>query len=359
MHPGVVVIPAALAVGESYNRNGKAFLVAVALGLEAMIRTGEAFQGVSYKQGFHPTGTCGVFGAAVAAARIIGLGVKEMVNAIGIAGSQAAGLREARAQGTWGKRLQAGHPSMCGILSALLAERGYTGPATIFEGHDGFLRAYSYKDTYDKTRVIAGIGNNWQLLSTSIKVHACCRWTGPIVDGALEIVRQHPLKANDIEAVMVSSSTMAIKALTEPKERKIRPRTIVDAQFSLPYGAAVAIVRKKAFIDEFTENSIKDQEILNLIPKIKWRADPADDKNYPQSYSASVMIKMKNGKEYQSRVEFPKGDPENPVTQEELEDKFQDLAGRTISRDKVAKIISQVWNLEKLQSTLDLTNLLC
>lgn len=358
MHPSVPVIPAALAAGEGYNRDGKGLVVSVALGLEAMIRIGESFSGVSYKQGFHPTGTCGVFGAAVAAGKMIGLHEGKMINAVGLAGSQAGGLREARAQGTWGKRLQAGHPSMCGVLSALLAEKGYTGPATIFEGNDGFLRAYSYKDTYDGTKIIEGLGERWEMLDTSIKVHACCRWTAPLIDCALDIVRNNPLDVAEIEEVVGSSSTMAIKALTEPTERKIKPQTVVDAQFSLPYGVAVAIVRKKAFVDEFTEESIMDPEILAVIPKVRWEADPEDDKNYPDCYSASVTIKTRDGKQHKSRAEFPKGDPENPVTQEELEQKFVNLACRTLDKDKVNDIISRIWDLENLENIRDLTDLL-
>jgi len=358
MHPGVPVIPAALAVGENYNRDGKALIESVALGLEAMIRIGEAFLGVSYRQGFHPTGTCGVFGAAVAAGKMMGLNAEKLVNAIGIAGSQAAGLREARAQGTFGKRLQAGHPSMCGVLSALLAERGFTGPATIFEGDYGFLRAYSYKDTYDGSRISQGLGTKWEMLDTSIKVHACCRWTAPFIDCTLDIMRNQPINVEEIEEIFARSSSMAIQALTDPVERKVRPTTVVDAQFSLPYGVAAAAVRKKGFVEEFTEESIRDPNILSVIPKVKWEVDPEDEKNYPDCYSASVTIKTKRGKEYKSRVMFPKGDPENPVTREELEDKFRNLGGKYLSKKKTDDLFTRIWKLENLGSITEFTKLL-
>ena len=287
---------------------------------------------------------------------MIGLDKNKMLNAMGIAGSQASGLREARAQGTMGKRLQAGHASMCGVLSALLAEKGFTGPATIFEGHDGFLRAYSYKDTYDGSRIIKELGNKWEMLDTSIKVHACCRWVGPIIDCTLDIIRNQPIDVYDIEEIFATSSTTAIKALTEPTDRKVRPKTVVDAQFSLPYGIAVAVIRKKAFVDEYSEQSIKDPEILALIPKVKWAVAAEDDKNYPDRYSATVTIKTRDGKKYKSRIEYPKGDPENPVYQDELEEKFKNLAAKALSENKIEALISQIWDLENLKSIRNLAS---
>jgi 2-methylcitrate dehydratase PrpD len=358
MHPGVPVIPAAMAVSEALGKDGKTFLRGVVLGLEAMIRIGEAFLGASYKQGFHPTGTCGVFGATVAATNIMGLNREKTINAIGIAGSQAAGLREARAQGTWGKRFQAGHPSMAGVLSALMARKGFTGPASIFEGGDGFLRAYSYQNQFNGNRIVDGLGKKWEMLDTSIKVHACCRFAAPIIDCTLEIVRKNEIAVDSIQEIMASSSTIIVDAITKPEERKIRPQTIVDAQFSLPYCVAVAVRRKKAFVEEFTEESIKDPKTLEIIPKIKWKIDPEDDRNYPKFYSATVSMKMKDGREFKAHLDYPKGDPENPVSKEELEDKFRSLAGKIIGKEKALKVISKISDLEKLKEMGNLTGLL-
>jgi 2-methylcitrate dehydratase PrpD len=358
MHPGVPIIPAALAVSESHDRDGKALIASVALGLETMIRAGESFLGVSYNQGFHPTGTCGVFGAAVTTGKLIGLDRQKMLNAIGLAGSQSSGLREARAQGTMGKILQAGHASMCGVLSGLLAQKGFTGPATIFEGNDGFLRAFSYKDTYDANLIREELGERWDMLETSIKVHACCRFLGPLIDCTLDIMRNNAIDVKDIKDVFATSSTTIIRALVEPVERKIKPQTHVDAQFSLPYGIAVAILRKKAFVDEFTDESIKDPDVLAFIPKIRWAVDPVDDANYPDHYSATVTITMNDGKEYKSHIDYPKGDPENPVSKEELEEKFRVLAGKAIGKDKIDALLSCIWNLENLESVRNLTKFL-
>lgn len=152
-HSSVVVFPAILALAEKYKKSGKDVITAFAYGSEITIRLGEAFEGQTYYQGFHPTGTCGVFGATGGAAKLLDLDAEKITYALGLAGSQAAGLLEWKAQGTWSKRYQAGHPSMCGVISALMAKNGYTAPTTVWDGQDGFLRAYSYKDIWNEEKV--------------------------------------------------------------------------------------------------------------------------------------------------------------------------------------------------------------
>ena len=148
-----MVFPAILALAEKYGKSGKEVLTAFAYGSEITIRLGEAFEGQTYYQGFHPTGTCGVFGATGGAAKLLGLNEEQITYALGLAGSQAAGLLEWKAQGTWSKRYQAGHPAMCGVISAIMAKNGYTAPTTVWDGQDGFLRAYSYKDIWNEAKV--------------------------------------------------------------------------------------------------------------------------------------------------------------------------------------------------------------
>lgn len=225
-------------------------------------------------------------------------------------------------------------------------------------GDDGFLRAYSFKNNYNGDRIIGEVGKKWEMLDTSIKVHACCRFAAPIIDCTLDIARKNDISADKIKEIKASSSTIIIEAITKPTDRKINPKTIVDAQFSLPYCVSVAVIRKKAFVEEFTEKSIKNRKILSLIPKVKWAIDPKDDENYPKYYSATVKIIMKNGKEYQSKVNYPKGDPENPVTKEELEQKFYELSYKIIGDKKVKEITKIVWDLENLRSLRNLTKLL-
>jgi 2-methylcitrate dehydratase PrpD len=200
LHPGVVVFPAALATSEMVEATGKKFIEAVVLGYEVMIRLGKALGPEnSYKRGFHPTGTCGPFGSSVAASKILGLGEKGLLSALGIAGSQAAGSMEYLAQGAWTKRFHAGWAAYSGMIAAQLARKGFRGPTSIIEGRDGFLHAYS--NGADASKVLEGIGSGFEILRTSVKPHACCRYMQPPIDGVLKIVRENDLQPDQIQRV--------------------------------------------------------------------------------------------------------------------------------------------------------------
>jgi 2-methylcitrate dehydratase PrpD len=347
-HPSVATIPASLALGQKLRSTGKQLIEAIALGNELVCRLGAAFLGKTYYQGFHPTSTCGVFGAALAAAKLLNLNRERMVWSLGIAGSQAAGLMEWNAEGSSTKRLQAGHPAMCGLLSALLAGKGFNGPSTIIEGEAGFLNAYSFRREYDKSSIARDFGVRWHFCESSIKVYPCCRYSGGHLDGCLDIVEKYHPEPKKIRKIFIRSSDYTIKLLTLPLERKLKPQTSVDAQFSMPYQAAAALMQGKVDIHTFTEESFKNPEILALVPKVEWAVDDAFERRYPSSYSCAVTVSMDNGQEFTSVVDNPKGDYRNPVTQQEIEEKFMNLARMEISEEnRIKKILNYVLELEK------------
>ena len=176
MHPSTAVFPAVLAVAEERGLGGKALLQAFILGNEVAVRIGEAFLGLAGSQGFHATATCGTFGAAAGCAQALGLDRDGVTQALGLAGSFAAGTNEWRAKGSWQKPLNPGHAAMSGVLAACLAQQGFRASATILDGPDGFIRAHAYQDRYDTTKVSEKLGVQWKMADTSIKVHAGCRW---------------------------------------------------------------------------------------------------------------------------------------------------------------------------------------
>lgn len=358
LHSSVVLLPSVLSIAEKIGATGKELITAFALGSEHMIRLGESFLGKSYYQGFHPTGTTGVFGAALGVGKIMKMSPQELVCSLGIAGSQAAGLLEWKEDGTWTKRLQAGHPAMCGVLSALLAKQGYTGPATIFEGNDGFERAYSYHDQYDVNKIADGFGSQWELLINSIKPHACCRFACPIADAALQVARNNLIPISDIETINVRCNDWMIKVLGNPPDRKYRPQTVVDAQFSMPYVVAVSMVHKRASVPEFTDDMIFDKDVLDVANKVTWELDEEFEKLYPKVYPAAIKVTTKNGITYEAQIDYPKGDPENPLTEEELVGKFKLLASATLPDEKIEKIISTISSLEEVADVSELTKLL-
>jgi 2-methylcitrate dehydratase PrpD len=356
MHPSVAVFPAVFALGEKLNAKGKDFLRSFILGLEVMIRLGESLLGKSYYQGFHPTGTCGVFGAAAGCATLMGLDVTRTKYALGIAGSFSAGTQECTGEGAWQKPLQAGHPAMGGVLAASLAEKNYIGSGTVFDGPYGLIKALSFQDQYDFGRITETLGKKWEMMDTSIKVHACCRFSGPVADCALDLYRQG-VRAKDLKKITAKVGNFTVKMLCSPIERKLRPVTHVDAQFSLPWAIAVAICKNSTGINEFKGETLHDPEVLALAEKVAWELDPAAEALYPKAYPATLIAELNNGRTYQAHVDYPKGDPENPTTREEILNKFNFLTDKFLDEKRRKKIIQTVNRLEEISNIAELADL--
>jgi len=348
LHPGVVVFPSALATGEMVKANGKKLIEAVVLGYEIMVRLGKALGPKnSYDRGFHPTGTCGTFASSVTASKMIGLKEEGITNAMGIAGSQAAGSMEYLAQGAWTKRFHAGWAAHSGMVAALIAKRGFRGPISIIEGRDGFLHAYS--NGADATKVLEGIGSGFEILRTSVKPYACCRYMQPPIDALLKIIKENDLKPNQVEKVTLGLLSAGASLIAEPAEMKYRPQSIVDAQFSMPFGAAVALLYRKAGLGEFQLSRIRSEEVNRVMKKVEYRVDPDLDRTFPRQWCATAEVLLTDGKHYFTKVEYCKGDPENPLSWEELIEKFHDLSNRIWEKERRAKIVDQIKNLEEIR----------
>ncbi len=219
LHPGVCVFPSALATAQMVRRSGQAFILAAVLGYEVMVRLGRALGPEnSYRRGFHPTGTCGTFGSSVASSRVLGLQKNGILNALGISGSQAAGSMEYLAQGAWTKRFHAGWAAHSGMVAALLARKGFKAPTSILEGRDGFLHAYSNGAVASK--VLEGIGSGFEILRTSVKPHACCRYMQPPIDAVLRIVKENNLPSEQVERIKVGVLKAGAQLVSEPIESK-------------------------------------------------------------------------------------------------------------------------------------------
>ncbi len=357
-HPSPATIPAALAIGEMIGCDGKKLIEAIALGNEVVCRIGSAFLGQMYYQGFHPTSTCGTFGAAMTAAKLLNLGKQESIYCQGIAGSMVGGLMAWNSEGSFTKRLQAGHPSMCGILAAKMAQKGFNGPSDIYEGKEAFFNAYSYQRRYDFKYITEKLGKEWIFSTSSIKVYPCCRYSGGHLDACLEIVKKYNPNPKKIDKITVRTSNYTKILLTEPSENKWDPKTVVDAQFSMPYQAAAALIRGKMSTEEFTVESIHDAQIRKLMKKVEVVLDEEFEKRYPDQYSSAVTVKMRDGKEYTAVVDNPKGDKRNPVSKKEVEEKFYSLTKGILKDDKrINEIISYVDHLEDQKNIAKLMKL--
>jgi len=348
LHPGVVVFSSALATSEMVGGSAKKFIEAAILGYEVMIRLGKAAGAEnSYKRGFHPTGTCGSFGASVAASKILGLDEKGLLSALGIAGSQAAGSMEYLAQGAWTKRFHAGWASHSGMVAAQLAQKGFRAPTSIIEGRDGFLHAYS--NGADPSKVLEGLGSGFEILRTSVKPHGCCRYMQPPIDAVIKISKENDLSPKEVEKIRVGILRAGSQLIAEPIEEKYTPQSIVDAQFSMPFGAAVAMLYRKAGLGEFHLSKIRSEEVKRMMRRVECVTDPDLEKTFPKQWCATAEIFTKDGKRYSTKIEYCKGDPENPLSWDELIEKFHDLSHGLMSKNKRLKIIDQVRSLERIR----------
>jgi 2-methylcitrate dehydratase PrpD len=349
IHLGVSVFSTALAVAEQVDASGRDFIAAAVAGFEAAARLAMALRPKEhYARGFHPTATCGTFGSTVAAAKLLGLSEAQLVSALGVAGSQASGSMEFLTDGAWTKRFHPGWSAFSGIHAALLAREGFIGPTTIIEGKDGFLKAYTSQA--DPRKITDGLGADFQILRTAVKPHSCCRYTQAPIDATLQLVKEHNLKPQDIERITIGMLETGIPVICEPAERKRQPLGIVDAQFSLPFGIAVALIKRQAGLEEFSEPMLTDPLVQQLMAKVSYARDPELEKNYPREWPAWARAKLTDGREVFAHVRFPKGDPENPLSWDELIEKYRGLAGAVWRLDTINRVQATVHVLEQQAS---------
>jgi 2-methylcitrate dehydratase PrpD len=357
IHPGVVMFPTAIALSETRpDIEFKEFVTAVVAGYEVATRLGMALQPkFHYELGFHPTSTCGVFGAAVTAAKLLRLSEEQMLSAFGIAGSMAAGSLEFLADGTWTKRLHPGLAAQNGILAAKLAAEGFRAPATILEGRDGFLWAYSRKPKPEL--VTQDLGQDFEIMRTSNKPHACCRYMQSSIDALIDLAAAHDIYPEQVARIEVAVLEAGWPLVCEPRKRKYSPSNVVDAQFSMPYGAAVALTDRAAGLDQFTGDSFHSPLIKTLMGKVVLQKDKRIEKNFPAEWPANVTVHLTNGKQFKKRIRYPKGDPENPLSWQELSAKFHSLASRVLPKARCDQIIKSVKSMSTSTNLRDIWKL--
>jgi 2-methylcitrate dehydratase PrpD len=339
-HPAASILPAVFAVAEKGHISGRDLILGILTGYEIGIRAALA-AGTSHYRYWHTTGTCGTFGAAAGAAKVLGLGPEQFVWALGSAGTQSSGLWEFLTEGAMSKQLHPGKSSMNGLLAALLAQKGFTGSSSIFEGEKGFLKATS--DDYDLRFLTDGLGETFHTERNSLKYYASCGHTHSSVGAALKILEERKLDVSSIHSITLYLYQGALDLL-----EGVEARTPYLAKFNLPFCVATALNYGHVDLDDFTEERIKNSEILRFMDRISFREDPDLTRLYPQKWPSRVEIAMTNGERHEGYCEYPKGDPENPLSEKELTEKFHKLCGDIISRDEKDRIIELALNLEKL-----------
>ncbi|MDN7244982.1 MmgE/PrpD family protein [Planococcus shenhongbingii] len=341
IHAATVVIPAALAVAEWKEISGKELIAAVVAGYEVCFRIGEAVSPSHYYY-WHNTATCGTFGAAIAAAKLLDLTVEQTIAALGNAGTQAAGLWEFIEDGAMTKQLHTGKAAMNGLLAALLAQKGFTGPQKILEGNRGFFKAMS--EEYDVSRITEGLGEEFKIMENSFKIHASCRHTHHAVDLLIDIFNERHPALEEIESVTVQSYQVALNITDNDN-----PKTQYAAKFSLQFCSALALLKGSATLDDFSDSMLWNEEIRQLLKKVKVVTDPQIDASYPKQWGAAVEVRLANGETVRKQTDFPKGDPENAVTAQELRDKFLNMTSK-YPEQKRQQIADDLLELEKVEN---------
>jgi len=345
LHAHVSVLPAALAVAEAKGKvSGKDFLTAVILGVDLVCRLGLA---VRRPLSWIRTATCGSFGAAAVAAKILGLDREKMLNTLGIVYSQTSGNAQCLIDGGLVKRMQPAFSAKAGVISAFLAQKGITGARDVFEGEHGFFNLYEGGE-WDRGPLLDGLGERFEGGRLSIKPYPSCRMTHAAIDAALEITKRHKIDPMKIKKVTVSVSKMVKEMVGSPFRIRTAPQ--VDAQFSIPYTVAVALIRGDVSLEDFQEPAVKDATVQELARKVEVLADPKiEEKNIRE---ASIHIETRDNLSYSHKVSAIKGSPQKPMSFEECMDKFNKCVRFSevkIGSEKVNALIDCVGHLEDVE----------
>lgn len=351
-HPAAVIFPPALAAAQDLDANGRDLILAAVAGYEAGIRIGE-FLGRSHYRIFHTTATVGTLAAAVAVGKLMGFDREQFLNALGSAGTQAAGLWEFLRDAADSKQLHTAKASADGLLAAYMTRDGLTGARNILEGPQGLAAGMS--NDADPSRLNDGLGSRWALMETSFKFHASCRHTHPAADALLDVMQAEKLKAADISAVTALVHQGAIDVLGNVDV----PQTVHQAKFSMGTVLGLIAVHGKAGLTEFDRYSLTDPQVRDFAARVAMQRDDEVDTSYPKKWLGRVEVETMSGQHLHGAVDSPKGDPDNTLSRPELEDKFMRLTGFSDALDqpRARRMIDEVWNITERNNLQEAFNI--
>jgi 2-methylcitrate dehydratase PrpD len=344
VHTGCVAVTTALAVGEAVGASGRAVLEATIAGVEVMCRVGLAVPGRFHARHFHPTSLTGSFAAAAVAGRLYHLTEDQLVHAFGICGSQAGGIIEYLADGSWTKRLHPGWAAHAGVAAVILARAGFTGPETVFEGAHGFYQAFAggfAEATVDG--LLGTLGREWELEQLTLKPYPCGSIAQPYMDCALRLRDKYQIRPADIARVSCRTAEGPVPRLWEPLAAKHRPANGYAAKFSLPYLLAAMFVKGRASLAEFTDEAVRDEAVLEVAGKVGYEIDASID--YPRQFIGQVTVRLRDGRRLEESQDHPRGGPDSPMSRDEVEAKFRGNASLAISDSQGTRVIGLVGDI--------------
>jgi len=344
-HPSDI-IPAALSVGEMVNADMKDVIVAIVLGYEFEMRMCEfAIPGIRERKWHHATLT--QFVSPIVAGKLLNLTEDEMVNAIGISASHNFTIGCPTAgKLTMMKNTVDPMAIQSGVLAAIMAKQGYTGTEEVFEGKEGLMDVLG--SGWDTSKLLTNLGNPFKILECGMKAFPAEALTHTHITATLKAVLENDIKPEDIKEITVTAIAKAVDILFDKNKYEINSRETAD--HSLPYCIARAIIDRKITIQSFDEDKLVDPLLKNIIYKIKGEPSKEFEKLFPEKQPSQVVIKTKDNKKYKVYLEYPKGDPREPMTIEDLDNKFSALSSKLINKNKQNRIKTTIFNCENISA---------
>lgn len=343
MHPSAPLAPALFAYGEWKKVSGKTFLLSFILGFEIETRISLAMGASHYEVGWHSTATMGRFGAAAGVGKMAGLKKEEMAWALGLAGTQSSGLR--RVFGTMTKSFHPGKAAADGLLSVLLAQKGYTSPTDILGGDKGLASLFT--SHFDTSRGLEGLSRSYTVMGVSFKPFASCLYTHPAIDGIIRLRSEHHLKPEDVESIHCRVSKLCIDSAC-----KLNPQTGLEGKFSTPYCIAVALIEGKAGEDLFRDEMTRSPAIREVMNKV--RVEESD----LTGEQAEISIQLRQGQTLKHRVEHALGDPGNPLSDRDVEEKARTLLSPLLPKRRMDALLKKLWAFESVGNVGEVIRLL-
>src|SRR5215813_1434696 len=319
VHAGAVIVPAVLAACERYHPDGPSALLGIAVGVEVICRLSVVVPKAVHKAGFHPTAVFGAMAAAAAVGAALKLPPRQLVDALGIVGSMAGGIIEYLAEGAWTKRLHAGWASQSGLRAALLARAGFAGPRTVFEGVHGLFHGFAHTTKGDYDAVIGDFGQRWVTETLAFKPYPCGTMTHPYIDCARRLASRG-IKADEIKEMVCEVGEGTVHRLWEPLAAKQRPANGYAGKFSTPYCIAAGFVRGNVSLGDFADAAVRDPAVVALAGKVRYQIDPNNP--YPKNFTGHIRAVLNDGRMVEERQPYMRGGAREPLTRQDIEDKF-------------------------------------
>jgi len=362
-HPGGVIhasasaFPTALGLTETRGMSGRDLMLGYVLGVEVSTRLGMAAKGGFHQVGFHPTGVMGAFGAAVLSARLQGLSPEAIATAQGFVGSQASGLMEFLETGAWTKRSHPGWAGVCGITSAAFAAQGFESPPRVYEGRFGLYASHlGAEASADLAACTKGFGEEWETMRVAVKPYPACHFTHAFADAMLALRAEHGLVPADVATIRCLIAQGEMKTVCEPEDRKRRPGSTYDAQFSVPFIVGAALARGQVTLAEIREDALTDPAIRAVAEKVTCEPDP--DSGFPELFSGEVVVETTDGRTLRHREQVNRGADTRPLSAEDITGKFLANARVAVGADRSEQVLEAMLALDRVEDVREVTAVL-